>query len=367
MIRFFGVLLFSALIVLPVQATEPNSQYRDAVQFMYIAYYGRPGDHAGITYWAEVLQQNKGNLSAIIDAFGNSVEYRERFSGLGNQALVNHIYLRLFNRSAETDGLNWYVEKLEAGEMTLASIALNIAAGASAENDDGLTVVNRLDLANKFTDAVRRFHLGYTNSEIVYAKQLLDLVTSDVATIALAEASFPDTLDQFPRLANVVIRFTTNFGTISVEMFHRSAPYTTDNFLNYVDTGFYNNTLIHRVESDFLIQGGGFNLEGVLKETNDSIINEAANGLSNLRGTIAMARFSDPDSAASQFFINLSDNTGLDYSGSNAGYAVFGQVVDGMAVVDAIAQVATTTRGSFTGVPVEKVIVYTASRIEGAE
>ncbi|PIE39029.1 MAG: hypothetical protein CSA52_00330 [Gammaproteobacteria bacterium] len=251
--------------------------------------------------------------------------------------------------------------------MTLASIALNIAGGASVENEDGLTVANRLELANEFTEAVRILNLGYTNSEIVYARQLLNSVTHDTATIALAKSDFPVTLNQFPRLANVKVRLATSFGAISVEMLHQRAPYSTDNFLSYVDSGFYHNTLFHRVIPGFVIQGGGFNVAGVLKKTNAPIRNEAVNGLSNLRGTLALARLNDPNSATSQFFINLVDNKELDHSDSNPGYAVFGRVIDGMDVVDAIAGVETSTQGGFGDVPVEKVIIYSATRMDAGQ
>ncbi|MBE2897384.1 peptidylprolyl isomerase [Pasteurellaceae bacterium 20609_3] len=152
----------------------------------------------------------------------------------------------------------------------------------------------------------------------------------------------------------------TNFGDIKLELDSTKAPQTCENFLNYCNSGFYNNTIFHRVIDGFMIQGGG--LESGMKEkaTNAPIKNEANNGLSNKRGTIAMARTSDPHSATAQFFINVSDNDFLDFKAENMqgwGYAVFGKVVDGMDVVDKIRQVKTGNYGYYQDVPKEEVVI----------
>ena len=137
------------------------------------------------------------------------------------------------------------------------------------------------------------------------------------------------------------VELVTSEGVIVLALYPDKAPKTVDNFLNYVDAGFYHNTQFHRVISGFMIQGGGFDLAGARKPTAAPIINEADNGLSNKRGTIAMARTSDPHSATAQFFINHKDNPFLDFTTGNYGYAVFGQVLEGMHVVDKIANVET--------------------------
>jgi cyclophilin family peptidyl-prolyl cis-trans isomerase len=140
----------------------------------------------------------------------------------------------------------------------------------------------------------------------------------------------------------------TTSGVISIELDFEAAPITSNNFMDYVNSGFYDGgdgngaTLFHRVINDFMIQGGGYTAAGTAKSTLSPIINEAStSGLSNVRGTISMARTNDPDSATSQFFINHVDNTFLDATGSDAGYAVFGLVTDGMDVVDTIASTPT--------------------------
>lgn len=148
-----------------------------------------------------------------------------------------------------------------------------------------------------------------------------------------------------------VVELQTNLGTIAVELDYARAPVTGDNFIRYVREGFYEDTLFHRVVKDFVIQGGGFGrADGKQKATFPPISNEANNGLSNLTGTIAMARTSDPNSATSQFFINLVDNANLDYaSSSRPGYAVFGKVIKGLSVVKAIGGLPTFNDLPFSG------------------
>ena len=165
-------------------------------------------------------------------------------------------------------------------------------------------------------------------------------------------------------LQSNIVKLQTNMGDIVIELDRQAAPVTTANFLQYAGTGFYDGTIFHRVIPGFMIQGGGFTIKLEKKKTHDPIVNEAKNGLSNVRGTIAMARTSDPNSATCQFFINHVDNTPLDYvENDNPGYAVFGKVVEGTDVVDAIVVVKTTTRNGMGDVPVESVIIKSATII----
>jgi cyclophilin family peptidyl-prolyl cis-trans isomerase len=161
-----------------------------------------------------------------------------------------------------------------------------------------------------------------------------------------------------------MVKLQTSKGDIVIELDEKNAPASTTNFLRYVESGFYNGTIFHRVIPNFMIQGGGHNPDMQQKPTLSPIINEASNGLKNNRGTVAMARTSNPNSATSQFFINLINNDYLNYAGpANPGYAVFGKVVDGMDVVDAIAQVKTGRKGPQGDVPVEPVIINSAAVI----
>jgi peptidyl-prolyl cis-trans isomerase B (cyclophilin B) len=160
-----------------------------------------------------------------------------------------------------------------------------------------------------------------------------------------------------------MVKLETTKGAIVIEVNETAAPVTAANFLKYVQDGFYDGTIFHRVKLNFMIQGGGFTPDMKQKTTRPSIINESKNGLKNKRGTIAMARTPDPNSATAQFFINHVDNAFLDYSARDAGYAVFGQVVEGMDVVDAIAKTKTGINGMHQDVPVEPVIINSAKVI----
>ncbi len=162
------------------------------------------------------------------------------------------------------------------------------------------------------------------------------------------------------------VMIVTSKGDITVELLPAKAPETVDNFLRYVNEGFYDGTLFHRVIGGFMIQGGGYDQDYTKKQTHDPVKNEADNGLSNSRGTIAMARTGDPHSATAQFFINHTDNPALDHrnKGSGWGYAVFGKVVEGMEVVDRIANVKTGPAGPFRNdAPREMIIIEKISLI----
>ncbi|MDP1593175.1 MAG: peptidylprolyl isomerase [Gallionella sp.] len=163
-----------------------------------------------------------------------------------------------------------------------------------------------------------------------------------------------------------MVKLHTNHGTITLQLDAEKAPHTVQNFLDYVNAGFYKNTIFHRVIADFMIQGGGFEPGMNQKSVNAPIQNEAANGLSNDKYTIAMARTNDPHSATAQFFINTKNNTFLNYSAANSqgyGYCVFGKVVEGMDVVDAIRKVKTGNKSGHQDVPQEDVIITGAEVI----
>ncbi|MDM8560250.1 peptidylprolyl isomerase [Thiotrichales bacterium HSG14] len=155
----------------------------------------------------------------------------------------------------------------------------------------------------------------------------------------------------------------TNYGPMTIQLNSEKAPKTVENFVNYVNSGFFNGTLFHRVIDGFMIQGGGMEPGMQEKTTSPPIENEATNGLTNSMGTLAMARTSEPHSATSQFFINVADNVFLNHSAKTSqgwGYCVFGEVVEGMDVVDKIKGVATTTSGHHQDVPVKDVIIESA-------
>jgi cyclophilin family peptidyl-prolyl cis-trans isomerase len=180
--------------------------------------------------------------------------------------------------------------------------------------------------------------------------------------VVAARSEEPKQTDANPKK----VKLETTMGDIVIELDEKAAPVTVKNFLMYMEEGFYDGTVFHRVISNFMIQGGGYTADMVQKQTRPPIINEAKNGLKNDRGTVAMARTNNPDSATSQFFINQKNNDFLNYAGPDKpGYAVFGKVIEGMEVVDKIAAVETTMRGGMRDVPVKPVVIKSAKVISG--
>ncbi len=184
-------------------------------------------------------------------------------------------------------------------------------------------------------------------------KSSLAAVAAVFALVALSPAALAAKGD--PR-----VLLTTSAGNIELELDNQKAPVSVKNFVDYVNSGFYNNTIFHRVIPGFMVQGGGFNEQMQQKPTNPPIKNEADNGLRNTRGTISMARTADKDSATSQFFLNVADNAFLDHGQRDFGYAVFGKVVKGMDVADKIAQVPTHDVGPYQNVPSKPIVILSA-------
>ncbi|WP_262965803.1 peptidylprolyl isomerase [Methylobacter psychrophilus] len=163
------------------------------------------------------------------------------------------------------------------------------------------------------------------------------------------------------------VKLTTTLGEIIIQLNTEKAPVSSANFLTYVNEGFYNGTIFHRIIPDFMAQGGGFDVKFDQKAVHGSIKNEANNGLKNTRGTLAMARTNDPHSATAQFFINYKDNSFLNHTSETSsgwGYAVFGEVIEGMDVVDAMAKQATSNRGGHENVPKTDIVIEKAEVVE---
>ncbi len=180
-------------------------------------------------------------------------------------------------------------------------------------------------------------------------------------------ASQPAAVEARPApFAGPVVLLDTNLGKIRIGLHKDKAPLTVDNFLKYVRSGHYDGTIFHRVIPGFMIQGGGMDPDMTERPTRPPIKNESRNGLHNKRGTLAMARTSDPNSATAQFFINVRDNLRLDYGVSGAGYAVFGEVLEGMDVVDKIVNVPQGSRGVHSDVPLTPVVIKTAREVGAA-
>lgn len=195
-------------------------------------------------------------------------------------------------------------------------------------------------------------------------KQLIAGIIVSTITLAflVCDPAWGEPASKKSKTEKPLVILSTTLGDITLELYPDKAPITVKNFLEYVDSGFYNATLFHRVIPGFVIQGGGMIKDMKKKKTRPPIKNEADNGLWNKRGTLSMARSSAVNSATSQFFINLKDNSVLDNGVRDFGYAVFAKVADGMAVVDKIAAVKTGTQGMSRDVPVEDVILLSAKR-----
>ncbi|PMC18823.1 Peptidyl-prolyl cis-trans isomerase B [Oligella urethralis] len=201
------------------------------------------------------------------------------------------------------------------------------------------------------------------------SSRLVALTLAATFTMAPATTVLSQTNNQkdSSAMSNTRVKLVTNMGDIVLELDGAKAPITTQNFLDYVKNGFYSNVIFHRVIPNFMIQGGGFEPGMNQKNTNAPITNEADNGLKNDKYTIAMARTQDPHSASAQFFINTNNNDFLNFTAPSVqgwGYAVFGKVVEGTEVVDAIEKVATGTRGFHGDVPREDVIIQSAEIVE---
>jgi cyclophilin family peptidyl-prolyl cis-trans isomerase len=163
-----------------------------------------------------------------------------------------------------------------------------------------------------------------------------------------------------------MVRFETSHGGFTIELYEEDAPLTVANFLRYVDDGFFDGTIFHRIVPGFVIQGGGLTADFEQKKTSPPVKNEADNGVRNQRGTLSMARTDEVHSATSQFFVNLADNAFLDHRPGQYGYAVFGRITDGMDVIDKIAGVRTGRRRGYSDAPMEDVLITTARRIDSA-
>ena len=189
------------------------------------------------------------------------------------------------------------------------------------------------------------------------------VITACLAVIACKPSQNTDK-DMKTKTENAIVKLKTSEGDITIELNADKAPITAENFLKYVEEGFYDDTIFHRVIPNFMIQGGGFTADMGQKQTHPNIKNEADNGLKNERGTIAMARTSDPDSASSQFFINLKDNDFLNFKDKSTqgwGYCVFGKVISGMEIVDKIATVKTGSSKGHQDVPTRTITIEKAT------
>ena len=201
----------------------------------------------------------------------------------------------------------------------------------------------------------------HNNPPLGLSAKLLHLAGAALiaAFLTIAQAWAQESTSPLP---NPEIVIKTNMGAITLRLFRDKAPVTVENFLQYVEEGHYDGTIFHRVIPNFMIQGGGLDVDMKEKPTREPIVNESRNRLHNIRGTIAMARTSDPDSATAQFFINQRTNLQLDWAPGAQGYTVFGEVIDGLSIVDFIASSPVKQVGPHANVPIETVLIESITR-----
>jgi len=267
-----------------------------------------------------------------------TVVFSDNLAGIANLSTNNFVYTLTFNEP---------VTGLTADDFNISNAAINSITGAG--ETWSVNVTPATGVATGFISLT--LNAGAVSDAAGNFNEVANDSNQGIDTLAVAPKLVTST--DFYSLTNPQITMVTNHGTAVIELYPQQAPMTVANLLAYVDADFYDGTMFHRVIPDFMVQGGGFNNTGhYLNPMYAPISLESNNNLSNLRGTVAMARSSAPNSATTQFFVNLVDNTFLNYRNETSpGYAVFGEVISGMSTFDAIAQVETTTVGSYENVP----------------
>jgi cyclophilin family peptidyl-prolyl cis-trans isomerase len=337
---------------------------------LYIAFFNRVPDAEGMMYWIDEIKAGK-TIEQLADNFYSVAIETPTITGysqnMTTEEFIKKIYLNVLSRSEiDQEGLNYWSNELNSGKQTRGNLIRTIIDSAHKYKGHASFgwVANLLD--NKVT--VGNYFsiqqgLNYNSREESITKgiEIASLITATDISAAKTKIGVTDnTLDLRVPAPTPQVSIRTSLGDILVELDPEKAPITVTNFLRYTDVGFYTNKIFHRVISNFMIQGGGFTTSLVQSSTYTPIPLEVKKGLSNVRGTIAMARTLVLDSATAQFFINVENNTALDTNGG--GYAVFGKVIQGMEVVDKIRFVPTMAYGSFEALPITPVIILSVTR-----
>jgi cyclophilin family peptidyl-prolyl cis-trans isomerase len=340
---------------------------------LYIAFFNRVPDADGMSYWIDQIKAGMTVDQMSSSFYDAAIQYSNvtgYSASMSNADFVKVIYKNVLGRDgtlAPPDAdVNYWAGELASGKSTKGALIGTMLTSARAYvNDPQWGWVTKL-LDNKITVgnfiAIQQGVTYNTPEESITNGMAIALAVTDKDTkAAIAKIGITDSAFNLTTAAPMPqVTVNTSAGNIVIELDTVNAPITSTNFLRYTDVGFYSNKIFHRVISNFMIQGGGFNSDLVQASTYSPIKLEVNKGLSNVRGTIAMARTSVLDSATSQFFINVVDNVFLDTSGG--GYAVFGKVISGMDVVDKIKVVPTSTRGAFGDVPVNTVLINSVTR-----
>ncbi|MFZ6817266.1 peptidylprolyl isomerase [Undibacterium sp. Ji22W] len=336
---------------------------------LYIAFFNRVPDAEGMIYWISEIKAGK-SIEQLADNFYTAAIAYSDLTGysdtMSSTDFVRKIYKNVLGRNeVDQDGLTYWSGEIDSRRKSRGNLIrtiINSAHSFKGTADYGWVadlLDNKVTVGNYFSIQQGLTYNNQTDS-ITKGIEIAAAVTATDVNTAKNIIGATDTLLDLRTPPPPVVKIATSLGDILVELNPSKAPITVANFLRYTDVGFYSNKIFHRVISNFMIQGGGFNVDLVQASTYSPITLEANNGLSNVRGSIAMARTSVLNSATSQFFINVVDNVYLDTS--SGGYAVFGQVISGMDIVDKIRVVPTATKNGYTDVPVTAVMITSVTR-----
>jgi cyclophilin family peptidyl-prolyl cis-trans isomerase len=336
---------------------------------LYVAFFNRIPDANGMSYWIDRIKEGMSIDTLAANFYSTALQFPTETgytAQMSNSDFVKTIYINVFGRIgvyAPTDAeVSYWVGVGEGKSKGFLVVTMLNAAHAYINNATWSWVPKLLDnkvIVGNYFAIQQGLNFNSDSESISQGMAIAAKVTSTDIAAAKALIGVTDTIDLTIAAPAPQVTIQTSLGAIVVELNSVNAPITTANFLKYTETSFYSNKIFHRVISNFMIQGGGLTADMVVASTNAPIKLEVNNGLSNVRGTIAMARTNILDSATSQFFINVVDNTFLDTSGG--GYAVFGKVVAGMDVVDKIRDVPTTLRSGDADVPVNVVLIQSAT------
>lgn len=337
---------------------------------LYVAFFNRIPDANGMSYWIDRIKEGMSVDTLSANFYSTALQYPTETgytAQMSNAEFVKIIYKNVLGRSGASaptdDEVNYWTDELAKGKSKGFLVVTMLNAAHAYINDATWSWVPKLldnkVIVGKYFSIQQGLNFNSDSESIKQGMAIAAKVTSSDIAAAKALIGVTDTIDLTIAAPAPQVTIQTSLGAIVVELNPVKAPITTANFLKYTEAGFYSNKIFHRVISNFMIQGGGLTANMTVASTYAPIKLEVNNGLSNVRGTIAMARTDVLDSATSQFFINVVDNTFLDTS--YGGYAVFGKVVAGMDVVDKIRDVPTTTRSGYADVPVNVVLIQSAT------
>jgi cyclophilin family peptidyl-prolyl cis-trans isomerase len=349
----------------------------DSLIELYIAFFNRVPDAEGMIYWIGTIKEEGRTIEQLADNFYTSAINPEvsditgYTASMSTEQFIRKIYKNVLGRDeVDQKGLEYWTKEIESGAKSRGNLIrdiINAAHGSKANNPEYAWVtdllVNKV-IVGKYFSIQLGLNYNTRNESILNGNAIAKLVSPTDTTAAKNGIGITDTALDLT-LAKLIpqVMINTSMGNILVELDPIKAPITVTNFLRYTDIGFYSNKIFHRVISNFMIQGGGLTTSYVPASTYFPIKLEANNGLSNLRGTIAMARMNDDDTATSQFFINVVDNPFLNPSVNSSGYAVFGRVIAGLDVVDKIKVVPTErNKYGYPDAPKTTVLINSVTR-----